>query len=197
MTLAIIGLIKTNGNKKVLLREQKRHTDYSVSSTPLAVLSQGEGGRYLGVPLPHLDLARGIGTLGRGLGTLRYPAPPLGPGQGGRYLVGGGRYLGVPPLLVETLPGGGRYLGQGIGALAYPSLLSGPDRGVGTLAGGGVRYLGVPPPPWVWTDRHLWKQSLTVVLCTRSVTNYSCFRMRFAIHCIVSYESQKWICERF
>ena len=29
---------------------------------------------------------------------------------------------------------------------------------------------GVPPPPGGWTDRHLWKQCLTVVLRTRSVT---------------------------
>ena len=43
-------------NKKVLLRERKRHTNHSVSSTSYVVLSRGEGylpwwgGRY---PLPH------------------------------------------------------------------------------------------------------------------------------------------------
>ena len=45
-------------NKKVILRERKRHTDRGVSSTPYAVLSRG-GGRYLGW----------------GVGTLRYLLP--------------------------------------------------------------------------------------------------------------------------
>ena len=74
-------------NKKVLLRERKRHTDRIVLSTPYAVLSRGGGG--------------GVGTLGRGVGTLD---------EGGRYLGCGGRYLGWGL-------GGGRYLGQGVGTL--------------------------------------------------------------------------------
>ena len=36
-------MFKPSGNKKVLLRERKRHTDRSVSSTPNAVLSRGVG----------------------------------------------------------------------------------------------------------------------------------------------------------
>ena len=51
-------------NKKVLLRERKRHTDRSVSITPYAVLSRGAGDRYLswlgvGTPSPHPDLDGG------------------------------------------------------------------------------------------------------------------------------------------
>ena len=34
--------VSTMRNKKVLLRERKRHTDRGVSSTPSAVLSRGE-----------------------------------------------------------------------------------------------------------------------------------------------------------
>ena len=50
--------IKTNFvNKKVLLRERKRHTDRCVSSTPSAVLSRS--GRYLG-------WGWGVGTLAGG-----------------------------------------------------------------------------------------------------------------------------------
>ena len=64
-------------NKKVLLRERKRHTDRSVSSTPYAVLSWGGGGgRYLGWGGRYLRPGRGVGTLDGGVGTL----------DGGRYL---------------------------------------------------------------------------------------------------------------
>ena len=55
-------------NKKVLLRERKRHTDRSVSSTPYAVISSGGGGRYLGWGGRYLR--PGVGTLDRGEGTL-------------------------------------------------------------------------------------------------------------------------------
>ena len=61
-----------SGNKKVLLRERKRHTDRGISSTPSVVLTGGGGvphpwlgGGDLGTHLsgpgqgtpPHLDLA--------------------------------------------------------------------------------------------------------------------------------------------
>ena len=91
-------------SKKVLLRECKRHTDRSISSTPYAV-----GVCILGYP-PVLP-GWGVGTLGaRYLGV-----SPSRPDQGGRYLEvppsgpGGDRYLGVPPPPLG--PGGGdRYL---------------------------------------------------------------------------------------
>ena len=79
---------------KVLLRERKRHTNYGVSSTPSAVLSQGGG------------------TLERGVGTLGYPLPHWN-------LDGGGRYPGVP-LPPQDLAREGNYLGQGVGTLGYP-----------------------------------------------------------------------------
>ena len=62
--------IQLRKNKKVLLRERKRHTDHRVANTPSVVLT-GWGGRYpipgpgpngggyKGVP-PVCDLARGI-----------------------------------------------------------------------------------------------------------------------------------------
>ena len=93
-------------NKKVLLREHKRPTERSVSSTPYAVLSWR--GTYLGWGVP----------------TLGYPSPVL--------TWWGGTYLGVSQIL--TWPGG-TYLGQGYlpwGTpiwtwLGYPP--SGPGRG--------------------------------------------------------------------
>ena len=66
-------------NKKVLLRERKRHTDHSISSTPYAVLSGGlvpwlGGGQVpWGTPSPHPNLDGDVGTLGGGVGTLGYP----------------------------------------------------------------------------------------------------------------------------
>ena len=97
-------------------------------------LGWGEGGRYLGVPLP-------IGTW-----------------SGGRYLGHGGRYLGVPPVL--TWPGD-RYLGGGIGTLGYPSPW---DLAGGRYLGQGGGTLGYPfltrtwpeypPTSCLWTDRH-------------------------------------------
>ena len=66
-------------NKKVLLRERKRHTDRGVSSTPSA-------GPVRGVPhlgYPHRDLAGGYPIPARGLPHLRYyrnPHPDLARG---------------------------------------------------------------------------------------------------------------------
>ena len=123
-------------NKKVLLRERKRHTDRSVSSTPYAVLSRGTGGEVgtLGYPLPPVltclggrgtYLGQGVGTLGYALPVLTWPeggvptlawgwkAPwgtpsPVQTWPGGRVpTLAGGRYLGVPPSPILTWPGGG------------------------------------------------------------------------------------------
>ena len=75
------------------------------------------------------------------------------------YPGGGGGGLG-------TLEGVGT-LDWGVGTLGYPLPQSWPGQGVGTLDGGrgvgtlgregvgtldGGRYLGVPPPPPVWTN---------------------------------------------
>ena len=72
---------------KVLLRERKRHTARSVSSTQYAVLSWGGGGYlipgwgggvpHLGVPLSCPDLARGYPCpdLARGYPISGYPLP--------------------------------------------------------------------------------------------------------------------------
>ena len=74
-------MVITNKNKKVL-RECKRHTNCSISSTPYAVRSQGGGCRYLG---------RG----GGGVDTLAYPPVLTWIGVGVGTLVGrGGCYLG-------------------------------------------------------------------------------------------------------
>ena len=71
-------------DKKVLLRERKRHTNRGISSTPYAVLfgevSTLDGGRYLGVPLP-LGTWQGVGTLDGGR-YLEVPPLPIQPGQG-------------------------------------------------------------------------------------------------------------------
>ena len=94
--------------KKVLLRERKRHTDRSITSTPSAVLSRGggggylswlEGGTYLGVPPPPCPgLARGYlpwlrPTLGY---PLSCPHPDLAGGRG-TYLDRGYLPWGTPP----------------------------------------------------------------------------------------------------
>ena len=91
-------------NKKVLLRERKRHTDRGVSSTPSVVLywavPPARGVLLLGgTPpwVPPSDLARGVPHPWQGVPHLRYPpldlarVPPhqtwlgyplSGPGQG-------------------------------------------------------------------------------------------------------------------
>ena len=43
-SVVYVVVSKENHNQKVLLRERKRHTDLSVSSTPYAVLSGMGGG---------------------------------------------------------------------------------------------------------------------------------------------------------
>ena len=101
---------KISSNKKLLLRERKRHTDRDVSSTPSAVLSQGVG--TLGYPSPCQDLARGV-VPWPGSRYLGVPPPPIGTWPG-RYL-GGGRYLGVPPH---------QNLARPVGTLGTPSTLS-------------------------------------------------------------------------
>ena len=140
-------------NKKVLLRERKRHTDRGVSSTTSAALSWGGGGSYLG--------RGGVHTLDGGRGTYiawGYVSPwpdmaggtyiQLGGGREGKYLgwgtphpdlAGGERYL-------PSTGGRGTYLGCGKGYLPWMGVpLPHPDlaRGRGTyLEWGRGTYLG-------------------------------------------------------
>ena len=133
----------------------------------LACSKSFAGGGYLpwlGVP----TLARGYlpwlrGTyLGQGVPTLarEYLPWPGGTYPGWGYLPWpGGTYLDLP-WPGEYLPWlGGTYLGWRVPTLAggYP-----PWPGGTYLGQGGY-------PPQVWTDRHLWKQYLPVVLRTRAV----------------------------
>ena len=143
-------------NKKVLLRERKRHTARRVVSTPSVVLPgyppQGGGGTRSGTPPP---------------GGVRYP--PLGgvPGQ-----VPGGYPVRYPPPGVRYPPWGG-YLG-GVQSGTRGGTQSGTPQGgypVRSPPGGyPVRYPPPPPlphgilgnvakhygiwvPPPLWTDR--------------------------------------------
>ena len=59
-------------------------------------------GRYLGVPLPPPDLARGRGTCLGGVGTLGYPHPHPGLARGGEYLPWPG--VGTPHLDLTGIP---------------------------------------------------------------------------------------------
>ena len=119
----------TNVNKKVLLRERKRHTARHVASP-----WPGGGGYPPILPSSHPDLAREGESL------------PLS-GGGGE-----GTYLRVAPPLILTWPGGGGYLPWlGVPTLGYPH----PDLAGGTYLGVpptlltwlGVPTLGYPYPP--------------------------------------------------
>ena len=81
-------------NKKVLLRERKRHTDRRVASTPSVVLT-GWGypipgpDRGRGVPYPWMGGYPHLWTGGQGWmgvppvqGWMGVPPPPSGPGRG-------------------------------------------------------------------------------------------------------------------
>ena len=92
-------------NKKVLLRERKRHTARRVASTPYVVLT--------GYPPPRPDLAGGVPDLGTPQqGTPRQGTPPARSGWGGTWpgyppsRVPPGRYTpaGYPPGRVPLLP---------------------------------------------------------------------------------------------
>ena len=120
-------LVHYNINKKVLLREHKRHTICRVASARYAALSNGGGG------LPHPVLAGGVPypVLVRGV-------PPSIPGMGTPPVSWMGypsawTWDGVPPIswMGYPLPGSG---------IGYPDH---PDLGQGTT----------PPPVKVWTDK--------------------------------------------
>ena len=91
----IIAVFKFN--KKVLLRERKRHTARHVSTTPSAVLSW-EGVPHPWIGGPHPDLAGGGAYLipGRGTPSQGTPRSLTWPGGGGGEGWEGGRGWGVP-----------------------------------------------------------------------------------------------------
>ena len=169
------GHSKTFIYKKVLLREYKRHTDRSVSSTtrwgtpypPSQVWWGVHKGGYPPIRVPPAKSDRGVPEVGYlpsvrvpptqvWWGYLRWGTPngvPPWPG------LTGGTWGGVPP------PGPGWGTPPAWTWLGYPSCLD---------------LVGVPPHPPVWTDRwmdgwmdrHVWKHYLPVVLRTRSVNIY-------------------------
>ena len=118
----------TPRNKKVLLRERKRHTARRVVSTPSVVLPGYPPG---GVPGPRYPPRGGLGTPGGVPGT-GYP-PRGGPGYppGGLGTPrGGGYWTWVPPR-------GGTQTWVPLGG--YPDLGTPP---------GGVPGPGYPPTSW-------------------------------------------------
>ena len=129
-------------DKKVLLRERKRHTDRGVSSTTRGGVSP------LGVPPSQVQWRGNQGGVPR-------QGPPWPGLMGGTQ--GGDPLAGVPPGQVWWRG----YLRWGTPWQGYP--LAGPGWGTPRLDMARV-------PPEVWTDRHLWKQYLTVVQRTWSVT---------------------------
>ena len=180
-------------NKKVLLRERKRHTTRRVESTHSVVLT--------GYP-PHPDLAQWGGGL-------PYPSiPPSWPGWGVPYLGTPGR---VPlPQQGTTLAGyppAGYPLAGYYPPAGYPHPRQGSPPGCtwqGTplsvcpmefwvmlqsimgygypprclphgILGNVAKHYGiwVPPPPCGqtdgWMDRHMSKHYLPIVLCTQAV----------------------------
>ena len=140
-------------NKKVLLRERKRHTERSASSTHMLSYPGGWvpwwGECTLGYPLPHPDLAGGtVDTLGGGIwmgwrvGTLGYPFPPIGTWWG-KVPWGTSSPMSGPDRGLGTLDTPPHRDLVGVDTLGYPSP-------IGTWWG---RYLWVPPPPWLGPGR--------------------------------------------
>ena len=187
-------------NKKVLLRERKRHTARCVANTPYVVLTgypPSLGGTRTPLGVPSLVPPRGGPSQVPPQGAVPgqetppggYPDPPGGypvwyppGGYPVRYPPGGypdppggtqsGRGTQTPPGGTQsgTPPGSTRSGTPLWGGTQTPcggtrtprGYLTGPD-----LTGPG------PPLPPLWTDKHLWKQYLPVVLRTRAVTKQS------------------------
>ena len=140
-------------NKKVLLRERKRHTARCVANTPYVVLTgypPREGSGYPPGGVPSQVPPRGPGTPPGGY-PVRYP-------RGSPGTPPGGTQSGTPGGLGTHPPGG--VPGQVPGGVRVP-----PGGYPVRYPPGGTR---TPPPP-LWTDKHLWKQYLPVVLRTRAV----------------------------
>ena len=132
-----------NVNKKVLLRERKRHTARRVVSTPSVVLP--------GYP------PRGGTRSGTPQGGTRSGPPPRGgvPSQ----VPPGGYPVRYPPGGVPSqVPPPGGY------PVRYPPPAAPWHSGKCCKA-----LWDMGTPPILWTDKHLWKQYLPVVLRTRAV----------------------------
>ena len=133
-------------NKKVLLRERKRHTGRRVASAHYAALPNGWG---RGVPHPVLAVVLG------------YLSPPSRPGQGGTptiqtWLAGGGTPNTPPP----SRPGRAQVPPT---IQTWDGVSPHPDQGWGTPHSQTCDGVPLPPtdlgqgnshPPQVWTD---WK----------------------------------------
>ena len=169
-------------NKKVLLRERKRHTARRVARARYADLS---GGEYPvpcpgGYPVPCWGGGYSIPCPGG------YPMPGLGhtPSQvrGGYPILGFGGYpiSGPPPDLRWGTP---------------PQ----PHLGWGTpLARPGMGYppyhpdLDRVPPPEMLTDRHLWKQYLPIILRMRTVTISA--TVLFIVRAYITFSIKQQLC---
>ena len=141
--------MNSNVNKKVLLRERKRHTACHVASTRCAALSPVGGGGGGRGGLPTLALAGG-----GGVPTLDWGVPTLAggwclPWTAGGYLPWPGGKGTYPGWGVPTLDWGGgvlilagsTYLGLGKGYIWWPG---------GTYPGwGGESYPGWGYLPWM------------------------------------------------
>ena len=182
-------MTNTYENKKVLLRERKRHTACRVVSTPSVVLPgyPPRGGRGVSDQVPPQGSRyppQGGTRSGTPLGgsgyppggyPVRYPPGGLGTPRGGPGTPQGGTQSGTPPGGLGTPPGG-----VGWGGVRVPPLggtWSGTPRGgLGTpplphgILGNVAKHYGIwVPPPGV--DRQTkWNYYLPVVLRTRAVT---------------------------
>ena len=158
-------------NKKVLLRERKRHTTRRVTSARYAALSNGEGGTPSSPRwgVPHWVLAMGD--------------TPSSPDQGVSHpvLVGG---MGVPhPVLAGGTPGyplpsrpGMGYPSSSRPGMGYPPSRPGMDsphphpQSRPVMGYPPVQTCGgVPPPVEVWTDTQ--GEHITFLVSMRSQTS--------------------------
>ena len=140
-------------NKKVLLRERKRHTARRVVSTPSVVLTGYRpdlaGGYPTGVPPP-------TGYPPAGYPLAGYPPSRVPPGW---------TWQGTPP---GVCPMAFCEMLQSIMGYGYPFRCL-PHGILGNVA----KHYGIWVPPWTdrWKDRHVSKHYLPVVLRTRAVMN--------------------------
>ena len=129
-------IYRSSLNKKVLLREHKRHTDCGVSSTPSVVLYRGGTPSLLGVPQP--------GLTGRGT----WSGVPTGRGTSTPRSDWGGTQGGIPPPLGWTWPG----YPSGWTWPGYPSPLAGPGWGTPLAGPGWGTHSPVDRQMDGWTD---------------------------------------------
>ena len=189
---------KLTANKKVLLRERKRHTARRVVSTPSVVLP-GYPPPPGGVPDQGTPPG-GVPDPGTPPGGYLTWVPPLGgyltrvPPRGTRVPPQGGTWPGYPPggYLTRVPPRGGTWLGYPPGG-TWPGYPPGGVPDPGTPRGGtwpGYPPGGVPGPPLPpGVDRQTkWNYYLPVVLRTRAVISHQLvqsvlrYQLRQAVH---------------